>query len=229
VFEQVDSIFGLTTVLGLSREAAFEVVKEVVAPIASSYASKPSAEAIIKRIKRSSDQLSEVVVSKILELVDKPTPQQLEYIIARGRRAVLPEAQKLYKLAIAYKMEDAVNTLRYTWNTYMGKGFVTCPKCGFNAVTPDGYCTICGYVVSSNYIRSALGFDEKFNTFLKTASVAELNEVLQFGYVLVGERGIYSPRSKRASTENPVLYPISLRKSEISQIIEEISSRKLPI
>lgn len=229
VFEHVDGIFGLTTVLELPRELAFKISKEVVELVASAYSSKPSPETLIKRIKRDRKTLFEVVVSKVLELVEKPTPRQLEYIVANGGRALLGEVEKLYKLAVAYKMDSAIEVLKHVWNTYRGKGFVECPRCGFNAVSPERYCIICGYVVSEDYLRAALGFEEKFNAYLKTASIAELNDVLKLGYVLVGEKGVYSPNSQRARLENPILYIVYLRKSEISRLLEEASSRELPI
>lgn len=229
VFEHVDAIFGFTTILGMSRDQAFEFAREIVELIASGYSSKPDPEAVIKKIKRNQKSLFEHVVARLLELIEKPTPQQLEYIITNGGKALLSETGKLYKLSVLYGMEELVDILRHVWNTNRGRGFVTCPKCCFNAIAPDRCCLICNYIVPEDYLRAVLGFDEKFNMYLKTASVAELNEVLQFGYVLLAEKGIYHPRSRRAMLENHVVYIVYLRKPEISRIIEEVNSRDLQV
>jgi hypothetical protein len=229
VFEQVDSMFALTSDLQLPLEKAREIVKELVENVAAGYSSRPSGEAIVKKIKKNQNIISEYIASKILGESDKLTPSQLEFAIMRGGRAVLSEVDKLYKLATHQGRDDLVSLLRHTWNTYGPKGMIECPMCGFNAVFPDRNCLTCGATVSEEYVRKTLGFDEKFELYLKTASVAELNEVLQLGQVLVGEKGVYSPRSRKARLENPVVYIIYLKNSEISRIIEEINSRDLPI
>jgi len=229
VFEQVDSMFALTSDLQLPPEKAREIVKELVENIAAGYSSKPSGEAIVKKIKKNQNIISEYIASKILSESDKLTPSQLEFAIMRGGRAVLSEVDRLYKLATHQGREDLVSLLRHAWNTYGPKGMIECPMCGFNAVSPDRNCLTCGATVSEEYVRKTLGFDEKFELYLKTASVAELNELLQLGQVLVGEKGVYSPRSRKARLENPVVYVVYLKNSEISRIIEEINSRDLPI
>jgi hypothetical protein len=229
VFEQVDSMFALTSDLQLPPEKAREIVKELVENIAAGYSSKPSGEAIVKKIKKNQNIISEYIASKILSESDKLTPSQLEFAIMRGGRAVLSEVDRLYKLATHQGREDLVSLLRHAWNTYGPKGMIECPMCGFNAISPDRNCLTCGATVSEEYVRKTLGFDEKFELYLKTASVAELNELLQLGQVLVGEKGVYSPRSRKARLENPVVYVVYLKNSEISRIIEEINSRDLPI
>lgn len=183
----------------------------------------------MKRIKRNIKALNEYVAAKLLELLEKPTPQQLEYIVTKGGKTITAETERLYKLSLEYGLDTLVDILRSSWNTYRGQGLVECPKCGFNAVSPDRSCMICGHLVAEDYLRSVLNFDEKFEFYLKTSSVAELNDVAQLGYLLVGERGVYSPRSSRARAENRVLYVIQLRRQELSKIIEEVNSRELPV
>jgi len=89
VFEQVDSMFALTSDLQLPLERAREIVKELVENIAAGYSSKPSGEAIVKKIKKNQNIISEYIASKILSESDKLTPSQLEFAIMRGGRAVL--------------------------------------------------------------------------------------------------------------------------------------------
>ncbi len=219
----------LTNDLNIPQEVTRQIIREIIEMIASEYSSKPSVDAILKKVKRNLPALFEHAVSRLLELLKKPTPQQLEYIILHGSKSLIPEAEKLYKLAVSYNRNDLIDQLKHTWNTHGPKGMVECPRCGFNAITPDNSCYVCGHVVTEEYIKRALGFDEKFELYVKTASVAELNETLRYGYVLMGEKGVYYPRSQRARTENLVLYSIHLTQSEISKIIEEINSRDLQV
>lgn len=184
---------------------------------------------IVKKAKRLAPVLNEYIASKILGEIDNLTPNQIEYIVTRGGRAVIPEISRLYNASVKLGREDLVSILRYTWNTQGPKGFLECPRCGFKAISPDRSCIVCGTVVTDEYLRKALGFSEKFEVFLKSASVAELNEVLNHGYVLVGEKGVYNPRSSRARIENPVVYIVYLRKEELSRIVEEVNTRELPI
>lgn len=222
-------MFMLTSELELPSEKAREIIREIVENIASSYSSKPSLESILKRIKRNIRLFYEYIVSRIVSEIDTPSPRQLEYIITRGGRALVPEAGMLYRQAVKQNREDLVDILRNIWNIHGPKGMINCPRCGFNSVAPDRSCLICGNTVPEDHVRNSLGFNEKFELYLKTASVAELNETLQFGYVLLGDRGVYCPRSKRAYTENPVVYAVYLRRNEVSLLIEEIHSRELPI
>lgn len=226
--EQVDSIFSLSSELELNQDKVREIVKDIVEIVTSQYSSKPDTESLLKRIKRNSKILSEYIAFKILQ-VEKLSLRQLEYIIATGGKAIIPEASRLYKLAVSYNREDLVMTLRKIWNTMGSREMLPCPKCGFNAITPDRSCMICGNLVPSDeYIRTQLGFDEKFKSYLKTASIAELNEVLQLGQVLLTRTGIYNPRSSIVR-KNQVVYVIYLKQDEVSKIIEEIGSRELKI
>ncbi|MEM4481949.1 MAG: hypothetical protein QXV04_04420 [Desulfurococcaceae archaeon] len=229
VFDQVDSIFALTTELGLSSETAREIVKDVVDLIASGYSSRPDPEAVIKKIKRNSKAIAELIATKILSIFEKPAPKQLEFIAIYGGKAVISEANKLYRLSVSYGREDIVTALRHAWNNLGPKGMVSCPKCGFNSILSDRSCLICGAIVSDEYIKSALEFSEKFELYLKVASCAELNEILQLGYVLLSKKGVYSPRSQRALLENPIVYPIYLKRNELSRLVEELATREVSV
>ncbi|MEM4903356.1 MAG: hypothetical protein QXL28_00080 [Desulfurococcaceae archaeon] len=228
VFDYVDSTFTLTSELSLSIEKAREIVREIVESVVAGYSSRPSAESVVKKIKKNAGVFSELIASKLLEL-DKLTPSQLEFAVTHGGKTVLSEAEKLYKLALRYGREDLIAALRHTWNTSGPRGLLECSRCGFNSITPDKVCLICGHAVTDDYIRESLSFEEKFEVYLKTASVAELNEALQFGYLLLGKRGVYSPRSRRARVENPVIYVVYLKQHELSRILEEVHSRELLI
>jgi hypothetical protein len=229
LYAPICTLLSLTDDLGLPLETSRQIIRDVVEMLTSEYSSKPSADVILKKIRRNLSSLFEYVVSKLLELLSKPTPQQLEYLVMHGSRVLIPEVERLYKLAVHYGRLDLVDHLRYIWNTYGPRGMIECPKCRFNAITPDNSCCVCGHVVTEEYIRSTLGFSEKFELYIKSASVAELTEVLKYGYVLVGEKGVYYPKSPRARRENSVLYLIHLTSNEASKISEEVNTRELKV
>ncbi|MEM4528612.1 MAG: hypothetical protein QXS23_05425 [Desulfurococcaceae archaeon] len=229
MYGYLKTYLGIGEEVDISEDLARVIIRDVLETVTSGYSSKPDLEAIIRRIRRNRDMIYELIVSKILEHVEKPTPRQLEFIICNGGKAIIPEINRLYKLVLLNNREDLMMVLRYVWEKYGPRGFVQCPRCGFKAISPDNHCIICGHVVTDSYIKSALGFEEKFKTYVKIASVAELRDVLQLGYILVGEKGVYSPRSSRARIENTILYTVYLGKSEVSAIIEEINSRDMEV
>lgn len=220
------SILGLEG-LGVDESLLRDILREVVEAIASGYSSKPSAEAIIKKVRRSLPLVAEYVAGRLLSSVEKLNEPLLEYVARYGGRALIPEMNKLYDLAVKLKREDLIGHLMHVWNKYGPRGLVECPKCGFRAIAPDNSCLVCGNVVTDSYIKKALNFDEKFSAYVKIASIAELREVLNYGYVLLSESGIFYPRSP-ALKKGGVFYPIHLTSKEVSLIIEEINSRDQP-
>lgn len=219
----------LTSELELPVDKTRGIIREIVEIIASGYSSKPSKEAIIKKARRFINQFYEYIVSRVLDELNDLSEKQLEYVITRGGRALLSEASRLYSQARKYNREDLIDILRDVWNTSGHRELIECPRCGFKSVLPDRNCLICGYSVPEDYVRRSLNFEEKFSLYVKSASIAELNDTLQHGYVLVGNRGVYCPRSMRARKENTILYPVYLRRNEISIILEEMHSRELPV
>lgn len=220
------SVLGLED-MGIGESIIRDILREVVEAIVSGYSSKPSAEAIIKRVKRSLPQVAEFVAGRLLSSVNKLSEPVLEYVVRYGGRALIPEMNRLYGLAFKLKREDLIGQLMYAWNKYGPRGLVECPRCGFRAIAPDNSCLVCNNVVTDSYIKKALNFDEKFSIYVKTASIAELREVLNYGYVLLSDSGIFYPKSS-ALRRGDVFYPIHLTSKEVSLIIEEINSRDQP-
>ncbi len=205
-----------------------EIAKDVLNMIITSTSYKPSPDVIVKRIQRHIKDLYKIVAYRILESGLKPTPQQLDFIVSYGEEVLVPHISELYKLAKEYGKDYVVSMLQYVWEKHGKPSPIECPKCGFRAIMPDFSCLICGYVVTEDYIREKLNFEEKFKEYVAMASVAELKEVLDLGYVLVSEIDIKSPK-ERIDMTSKIYYPIYLRSRETSLIIEEINSRKLPI
>ncbi len=193
--------------------------------IITSLSYKPKIDALIKRINRHRRIINMIIAVKMLESIRNPTPDQLEFIIAYGDRALIPEIPRLYRLAKNMNREDLIMMLQSLWEKYGRPSPIECPKCGFRAIMPDLICYVCGNIVSEKYVREKLSFKEKFDEYVKNASLPELNDVMNLGFVLLSEIDVKSPRY-RIEAWKKIYYPIHLRQSDIEKIIEEIGKRK---
>lgn len=205
-----------------------ELIKSVLDMIITSSSYKPSLNTLLKRIDRHRKKINKLISAILLESLSTFNPDQLEFIINFGEEVVVPYMSDLYKCALNHRREDLIGYLQYLWDKYGRKSPIQCPKCGFYSIMPDYSCTICGYVVSEEYIRKKLGFDEKFKEYLVNASTASLREIMDIGFVLVSDIDIKSPREK-IDPATKIYFPIYLKPHEISRIVEEIHSRKLPL
>lgn len=206
------------------------IVKDIMDAVVTSTSYKPSLDVVLKRIERHKKQLYKIVVYNILEgiPVDKLTDQQLEFVINYGEETLVPYIDELYNTCLKRNREDLVAQLQHIWEKHGRPSPVECPRCGFRAIMPDLSCLVCGYVVKEDYVRNKLDFDTKFNEFIKNASVAELKEILDLGFVILSETDVKNPRERFDPTLE-FCYQIYLKPKDRSLILEEISSRKLPI
>lgn len=192
--------------------------------------SKPSLDAVLKKINRLKTEIYGFISYKLITEYSKLNDKILEFIVLNGNKYVVSEAPTIYRLLIKHNRVDLVPNLNYLWEKYGKPTPIKCPKCGFNAVGPDQCCTICGYVVSENYIREQIGFNEKFQKYVSEASVAELIDLKNVGFILVSSDGVYHPRfSHKLLFENKVFYNITLKARDFMVIDEEISRRNLAV
>ncbi len=224
IFKDIAEYLGLDT-LDIDEKIQHEIVKEVMHTIITSLSYKPKIDALIKRINRHRRIINMIIAVKMLESIRSPTPDQLEFIVTHGDRALIPEIPRLYRLAKDMNREDLIIMLKSLWEKYGRPSPIECPKCGFRAVMPDLTCYVCGNIVSEKYIREKLSFEEKFEEYVKNASLAELNDVMNLGFVLLSEIDIKSPRY-RIEAWKQIYYPINLRQSDIEKIVEEMGKRK---
>ncbi|MEM2235323.1 MAG: hypothetical protein QW224_06295 [Desulfurococcaceae archaeon] len=226
-FDEVSEALGLKDLVsneGFQRE----IVREVLELIVHSTTSKPSIDVLLRRIESNRKSINKLISTKILESTNKFTAEQLNFIISYGEEAVIPFISEIYRELIKSSRIELIDALKYVWEKYGRPTLVQCPKCGFRSIMPDYSCTICGYSVTENYVREQLSFSALFEDYVRTASIAELREVLDAGFVIVSESGLYSPRSKAVSSLK-TFYPIYLVGKEISFIISEMSSREQEI
>ncbi len=182
--------------LGLSDEELQEVLGPILEMLVGDVSYKPKVEQLVKRVQRYYDNIAELISMNLLRVREKLTVEQLEYVVAYGRRAVAANIQRLYEEAKRLNRTDLIPQLRYLWEEYGRPTPIPCPRCGFRAVTPDLTCFVCGAVLSEKEIREAVDFDVVFREFLETATIEELRETLERGYVLLGET-VKPPTARR--------------------------------
>ncbi|MCS7128961.1 MAG: hypothetical protein RMI83_06825 [Desulfurococcaceae archaeon] len=226
-FDEISEALGLR---GLVIDEGFqrELVREVLELIVHSTTSKPSIDVLLRRIKSNRRSINKFISAKILESTDKFTAEQLNFILSYGEEAVIPFISEIYRELIKSGRSELIDALKYVWEKYGRPTLVQCPKCGFRSIMPDYSCTICGYSVTESYVREQLSFSALFEEYVRTASISDLREVLDAGFVIVSESGIYSPRNKAVSSLK-AFYSIYLVGREISLIISEMSSREQEI
>lgn len=226
-FNEVSEALGLKDLV-VNEDFQREIVREVIELVVHSTTSKPSIDVLLRRIESNRKNINKLISAKILESTNKLTAEQLNFVISYGEEAVIPFISEIYKELVKSSRNELIDALKYVWEKYGRPTLVQCPKCGFRSIMPDYSCTICGYSVTENYVREQLSFSALFEDYVRTASIAELREVLDAGFVIVSESGVYSPRSKAVSSLK-TFYPIYLVGKEISFIISEISSREQEI
>ncbi len=182
--------------LGLSDEELQEVLGPVLEMLVGDVSYKPKVEQLVKRVQRYYDNIAELISMNLLRVREKLTVEQLEYVVTYGRRAVAANIQRLYEEVKRLNRTDLIPQLRYLWEEYGRPTPIPCPRCGFRAVTPDLTCFVCGAVLSEKEIREAVDFDVMFREFLETATIEELRETLERGYVLLGET-VKPPTARR--------------------------------
>ncbi len=228
IMNDIAEYLGFETI-GIPEKVQRIIVHEIMNVIITSTSYKPSLNTLLKRINRKRDLIYMIIARKLLENISlkKMGDQQLEFIVYNGGKMIIDYIPSLYRELKNRGRENLISYLRYVWEKYGRPTPVECPKCGFRAVMPDYSCYVCGHVVSEKYIREKLAFDEKFKQYIKNASVAELRDVVEIGYVLLGENEVKSPRSRR--DERDIYYPVYLRKKDIQLLNEEVVSRKIPV
>lgn len=221
IVKEVASRLGLD-LLGLKDEEYYEVLGPVIEMVIGEATYKPKIDQIVSRLKRYYENVAELIASNLLRIRENFTPEQLEFIIAYGRRVAAGYVQKLYHEALRLGREDLIAQLRYVWHEYGKPTPIPCPKCGFRAVLPDLTCFVCGATLSEKDVRKAVDFNELFKEFVETSSISDLRETLERGYILLGEH-IKPPIAQR----EPWDIEIFLNKDEKEYIRKKIIEKSL--
>ena len=207
--------------LGIEKEKAREIVKEVIEPLITSSV-KP--DALLKRVQRFKNNLLKKIIYYLLEEKKDFTAEQLEFIIFNGEVALLPYMSLLYSLVKKNKLDHLIPILRSVWEKYGRPSPFACPYCGFKSVTPLLQCLICGRSISEKELKEHNEFDMFLKIFAEASSIEELDEAISRRKVLWGEKGIVS--HKHPISPGEYLLEISLTDEEVGFLVSVLKYRK---
>ncbi|MEM2006306.1 MAG: hypothetical protein QXG17_03360 [Sulfolobales archaeon] len=212
--------------LGINRELWVEVLKDILVELYGSTSSYKSAEDIAKRLTRNSDKVFPVIVARLTNLLENPSADQLEFIVAYVGDPILELAPKIYHWIVRLGRSDLLDSLRYKWGVAWSKTRtpvlpVACPRCGFNSLMPDLVCLICGATVSEKEVKVSTNFCNRLMEVLLSLDCSELGKMLKYDYVLMNDLEIKLPSGNRL----PVDIEVFLNKSEKEMVKKIYQSR----
>ena len=220
ILDEAVTALGLD-ILGLSRDQYREMLKPVVEGILSMYSSRPSNDAIIGRMRTTAQNLYMMASAYLLEKMDKLTQEQLEFVVANGGPVAGKYAPKLYRIAVELGRTDLIPQIRYLWEMYGNPTPIPCPRCGFRALTPELRCMVCGYEAKEKEVKKVLDFEARLKEFAEEASVEEVREVIEKGFVVVGET-VKAPSAPR----EPFDVELRLTREELSLLRKLVEERR---
>ncbi|GAB6147873.1 hypothetical protein JCM10135_04140 [Stetteria hydrogenophila] len=195
--QELAARLGLENVI--QQDKLVEIVRDIVVSIAESRATKPSLESIIKNIMASEQVFLKAIASRLIEDVDSLSLEQLEFIVNNAPEIAGRAAPLLYQRAAALGAQHVIDSLRHYWLIYGNPTPITCPRCGFRAVTPNLTCMVCGAVLDEQEVKEAIGFKSMLKEFAEHADPKLVEEVLRAGFVLVNHE--VNPPSMRHSLD----------------------------
>ncbi|MEB3806301.1 MAG: TFIIB-type zinc ribbon-containing protein [Desulfurococcales archaeon] len=190
--------------LGLKEAELRDVIEPIVASIVEARKTKPTAESIIKRIINSRQTLYKAIAAKLLER-DTLSLEQLEFIVTYAPELAGRAAPKLYRIAKELNADYIVDTLRYLWQRYGTPTRVRCPYCGFDSVTPDLTCIVCGRSVEERDLKEEIGFDRLLADLARSGHRDVVEEILRAGFA-VYDGEIYPPSLRSRHPYGVILY-----------------------
>lgn len=224
--EELVQHLGLDT-LGLSKDELTEILIKIVEELAGA-STYIDVSTMVKRFRRYYNRIAPLIAANIVEIKHHMNREQLEFVVNNIGDFVLVFAPKLYnELREVNHSEDLIQILQQQWiKAWINRRGTPippkCPKCGFNALTPDLICLVCSNSLTDKELKSTSEFKEMFKEFIKRASTQELEYVLKAGYVILSAHEIRSPREYRTKVDIEVF----LSANEKEEIRKELENRK---
>lgn len=216
--------------MGLASDQGYRILYDILNRLYGEASSPPTLNSIVKKIKKYMNEVNSIVASHLLKNLTNLSDQQLDFIVLNGGRVVIEYISEIYRIVVERNRIDLINYLDYLWNKYGRVSPVKCPRCNFRSVMPDYSCQICGYVVSEDYVRRELDFENKLRIYIEESSVAELRDVVNIGFVLLSDTGVYNPRyGHKLYFDKRIYFPIYLKSTDCSLILRALSSREMDI
>ena len=207
------------TILGLNKESYKEMLKPIVEGIVGQYSSRPSKDAIISRLRSAINSVYMIASAYLLEKLNVLTQEQLEFVVNYGGPVAARNVTRLYRDALKLGRKDLLPLLRSLWEQYGTPTPVSCPRCGFRAVTPELECMVCGYTLSEREAKEAIDFEFRLAELVEFYSPNEVIEAIERGFVVVGST-IKPPSAPREPTDI-VLHLTRSERELLRRMLEE--------
>lgn len=212
--------------LGLSIETYKEILNDILIQLFGSTTSYTNVKTLVKRYIRNKNKLDQVIAARIAYLLESFSDEQLEYIVYNIGDSVLYLAPKLYIAAKKAGREDLISIMRSKWNLYWVKKKTNilpapCPKCGFNSLTPDLMCMVCGATVNEKELKKYIGFTQLLKELAKDLNCDDLDKLSKYEYVLLEDSRIKAPWDKK----HPLDIEIYLSPREKDLIIDALKKK----
>ena len=217
VSRQLISRLGLDYI-GLTEEELASIIEPIIADIVSNRSTKPTVEPIANRLVRAKTQLYKVIAASLVER-DEFTLEQLEFIVSYAPETAGRLAPKLYRAAVKLNAEHIVDSLRHLWRQYGLDMPLQCPICGFNSLTPDLQCIVCGAQPEEKDIKKYNMVNQRLEAWAREEHPRLVREAIDTGYIYVDYEGI-KPPSMGTSRTATKLYLSRREREMITRILE---------
>ncbi|BBD72624.1 hypothetical protein HS1genome_1013 [Sulfodiicoccus acidiphilus] len=207
--------------LGLPRDMYYEILREPFFGAVGEVKTKPKARTIINRLNNVKRDLFDYIAVRITRELDHLNKEQLDFAAQYVNRGIVEVASKLYREAIRLNATENLEFLRSTWRLNGINSPVSCPKCGFNSVMPDGICMVCGKEVSESEIKRQLNIISKLRE-LKIEDPEAYREIVSSNYFYYVDNRIIPP-SRVKHEEGRLRFEIVLTKRDREEL-EGLSS-----
>lgn len=220
------SLTGLD-ILGLNEKQYKELLSDIIIELYGSLTSYSNVKVVAKRYLRARDKINEVIAARLAFMVDKLSPEQLEFIVFNiGVNTALSVIPRIYGFLKKLGRDDLLDVLRVKWrNSWLKKKYAVlppqCPYCGFNSLMPDLTCLVCGALVSEKDIVNSKDFKTKFAELVKALDCEELKNMLKHDVVLYNDSEVKLPTRGRLPVDIEVYVPQNLKSIIRSEIKEK--------
>ncbi len=207
--------------IGLGPDDIRDIVDDIVRGIMESRSTKPTIESLVKRIVAGAQHLRKAIAYKLLEQRgEELTLEQIEFIIANAPEAAGRSAPILYRIASRYNAEHLISALQVLWSRYGKRTPIRCPRCGFEAVTPELVCMVCNAILDEREVKSAIGFTRKLELLARSAPIPIVREILQAGFVVLDDE-VHAPSTAPRRGFRVEIYLDKTEKELVKRILRE--------
>lgn len=222
VSRQLLSRLGLDYI-GITEEELAVIIEPIIADIASNRSTKPTVDPIANKLSRAKTQLYKIIASSLIEK-EELNPEQIEFIVSYAPELAGKMAPRLYRIARKHKLDHVIEALRHLWMQYGLNMPLQCPICGFNSLTPDLQCIVCGAQPEEKEVKEYNRVRQKLEAWARVEHPRLVREAIDTGYIYIDHDGIKPPSMGTSKTATR-LYLSRSEKTMLAEILESRAAR----